>query len=74
MDCCLDTGALVKLYVAEPGSDAVQNAVGDSNQLGLNPLQCLEARNALFAAVGRGILSEAALCGRIGLDVVFIHN
>ncbi len=56
----LDSGALVKLYVFEPGSEAVQAAVVDVPQLSLNPLQETEVRTAIHAAAGRGLLDPAA--------------
>ena len=57
----MDTGALVKLYLVEPGSEFVQSKAQSAKCLPLNPLQETELRNALLAACGRGILSEAVL-------------
>jgi len=59
----LDSGALVKLYVFEPGSEAVQAALADVRQLSLNPLQETEVRTAIHAAAGRGLL-DGAVAGR----------
>jgi len=57
----LDTGALVKLYVVEPGSEFVQDKAEKADGLPLNPLQELELRNALLAAHGRGWMDKNAL-------------
>ena len=57
----LDTGALVKLYLLEPGSEFVQSKAHAAQCLPLNPLQETELRNALFAACGRGILTKTVL-------------
>lgn len=57
----LDTGALVKLYIVEEGSEWVQQQAGSSELLPLNPLQGTEFRNAVLASCGRGIISETAM-------------
>lgn len=62
----LDTGALVKLYLVEPGSEFVQDKAEKAACLPLNPLQELELRNALFAASGRGWIDEEVLRGTLG--------
>lgn len=58
--CYLDSGALIKLYVVEPGSEAVQAALRDEASLSLNSLQETEVRTAIQAAAGRGLLAGAA--------------
>jgi predicted nucleic acid-binding protein len=58
-----DTGALVKLYIVERGSDFVQNIARRTGAIGINPLQETELRNAILAAEGRRTVSrEAARC------------
>lgn len=61
----LDTGALVKLYVVEPGTEFVQEKAETAEWLPLNPLQELELRNALHAAQGRGWIDPDALRGTL---------
>ncbi len=61
----LDTGALVKLYLVEPGTEFVQNKAEMAECLPLNPLQELELRNALLAAHGRGWIDKDALSGTL---------
>lgn len=56
----LDTGAFVKLYVLEPGSEQVQKAVQSLRRLSFNSLQEAELRNAIRAAVGRGLIKPKA--------------
>ncbi len=57
----LDTGALVKLYILEPGSEWVQLQISDKCRLVLNPLQQSEMTNAILAAGGRGFISSSAM-------------
>lgn len=57
----LDTGALVKLYVYEPGSDWVQAKVADAGVLPMNSLQLTELKNAILAAGGRGAIELTAM-------------
>ena len=57
----LDTGALVKLYLVEPGTEFVQDKAEGADCLPLNPLQELELRNALLAAHGRGWMDNNSL-------------
>lgn len=56
----LDSGALIKLYVVEPGSDFVADAIQAAQILPVNSLQETEVCNALLAAKGRGELTEPA--------------
>lgn len=56
----LDSGALIKLYVVEPGSDFVAEAIQAAQILPVNSLQETEVCNALLAAKGRGELTESA--------------
>lgn len=62
----LDSGVLVKLYVAESGSREVQKAIESVTRLYLNQLQEAELRNALWAAGGRGQLEARAVDRVIG--------
>ena len=55
-----DTGALVKLYIVERGSDFVQNIAHRTGAIGINPLQETELRNAILAAEGRRTVSREA--------------
>lgn len=55
-----DTGALVKLYIVERGSDFVQNIARRTGAIGINPLQETELRNAILAAEGRSTVSREA--------------
>lgn len=57
----LDTGALVKLYLIEPGTEFIQGKAEKADCLPLNPLQELELRNALLAAHGRGWVDQCVL-------------
>jgi len=56
-----DSSALVKLYIVEPGSEAVQTRSDQADALILCPLQETEVRNAILAAGGRGILNRTAM-------------
>ncbi len=56
----LDSGALIKLYVVEAGSEFVADAIQAAQILPLNPLQETEVRNAALAAQGRGLLTRSA--------------
>ena len=55
-----DTGALVKLYIVERGSDFVQNIARRTGAIGINPLQETELRNAILAAEGRRTINREA--------------
>ncbi|MFM8830163.1 MAG: type II toxin-antitoxin system VapC family toxin [Spartobacteria bacterium] len=55
-----DTGALVKLYIVEPGSEFVQRKARAASSIPLNQLQETELRNAIHAAVGRNAISSIA--------------
>lgn len=55
-----DTGALVKLYIVEQGSEFVQNVARRVGAIGINPLQETELRNAILAAEGRRTISRQA--------------
>jgi len=55
-----DTGALVKLYIVERGSDFVQKVARRTGAIGINPLQETELRNAILAAEGRRTISREA--------------
>lgn len=55
-----DTGALVKLYIVEPGSEFVQRKARAASSIPLNELQETELRNAIHAAVGRKAISSTA--------------
>lgn len=67
-----DSGALVKLYIVETGSDFVQKAARRSGAICINPLQETELRNAILAAGGRRtISSEAAQRSLENLDEDF---
>lgn len=54
----LDTGALIKLYILETGSEFVQKRAAQHGRLTLNRLQEMELRNGILAAGGRGVISE----------------
>jgi len=56
----LETGALVKLYIVETGSDFVQKRAAKAGALPLNQLQATELRNAVLAAGGRGTITPQA--------------
>ena len=56
-----DSGALVKVYVKERGSNRVIDLIGRWTQIELNPLQELEVCNGLTAQAGRGFLSRNGL-------------
>jgi len=55
-----DTGALVKLYIFEPGSAFVQRQAQKARSIPLNQLQETELRNAIHAAIGRKSIPSAA--------------
>ncbi len=55
-----DTGALVKLYIVESGSEFVQRKALAASSIPLNELQETELRNAIHAAVGRKTIPAAA--------------
>lgn len=57
----LDTGALVKLYIIEQGSEFVQKTAQSAKILPIHSLQITELRNALHAAQGRDIISRKTL-------------
>lgn len=57
----LDTSALVKLCVAEPGSDAVAKAAGEAAAVATHLVAYAEMRAALAKAVRMGRLAPAAL-------------
>jgi len=57
----VDSGALVKLYSWEAGSEAVARRVARLAQVPLLALHELEVRNALRAQHGRGLISERQL-------------
>ena len=54
----LDTSALVKLYVAEDGSDVVRNAVGVAQTVATSRVAYAEARAALAAAARMGRIGD----------------
>ncbi len=53
-----DSGALIKLYVNEEGSDDVSAHVQRLSQIALSPLHELEIRNALRSQLGQGSISQ----------------
>ena len=55
-----DTGALVKLYIFEPGSAFVQHQAQGARSIPINQLQETELRNAIQAAIGRKCIRSAA--------------
>lgn len=55
-----DTGALLKLYIVERGSEFVQKVARRGGTIGINPLQETELRNAILAAEGRKTISRGA--------------
>jgi uncharacterized protein len=55
-----DTGALVKLYIVESGSEFVQRKARAASSIPLNELQETELRNAIHAAIGRQTISPTA--------------
>ena len=57
----LDTGALVKLYIVEDGSEWVQRQCLKAGTLLLSQLQLVELKNAILAAGGRRIISKEAM-------------
>lgn len=56
-----DSGALVKLYIVEPGSTFVQNKARRAEVIPINPLQETELRNAILAAGGRRSIAREAM-------------
>ena len=52
-----DSGAQVKLYIIEPGSEFVQAKAMAAKLIPLNQLQETEVRNVIHAAVGRNMVS-----------------
>lgn len=63
-----DTGALVKLYIVESGSEFVQRKAIAASSIPLNELQETELRNAIHAAIGRQTISPTA--GAMALEHV----
>ena len=57
----LDTSALVKLYINEPGSRWVQAHGESAESILMSPLQETEPRNAVFAASGRNVINRATM-------------
>lgn len=55
-----DTGALVKLYIFEPGSDFVQRQAQKAKSIPFNQLQETELRNAIHAAIGQKSIPSVA--------------
>jgi len=55
-----DTGAMVKLYIVEPGSEFVHRKARAASSIPLNEFQETELRNAIHAAVGRKTIAAAA--------------
>jgi len=60
-----DSGALIKVYVEEDGTDHVVRLVEQCRQVPLPPLVELEIRNALRALKGRKRLSKKGLDERL---------
>ncbi|MCR4420252.1 MAG: type II toxin-antitoxin system VapC family toxin [Clostridia bacterium] len=58
MICYLDTSALVKLYVLEPGSEAVRRLVGEAAVAATSIVAYPEARAALARGLRDGLLDE----------------
>lgn len=54
----LDTSALVKLYIAEPGSGEVRKAVGAAQIVATSRLAYVEARAGIARKFREGELSE----------------
>jgi predicted nucleic acid-binding protein len=54
----LDTSALLKLYVEEPGSPEVEEAVGQAEQVATATLALPEAAHALARRASEGSLTE----------------
>jgi uncharacterized protein len=59
----LDTSSLVKLYVAEPGSDRVRDLVADADLVATSAIAYPEARAALARRRRERALSPAAFAG-----------
>ena len=53
-----DSGALVKLYVQEPGSETVITLAEQEEQIPFTKLHDLEIRNAVRAQIGRELISR----------------
>lgn len=60
MTLYLDTSSLIKLYVAEPGADAVRALVGDAVVVATSAIAYPEARAALARRRREGALAPAA--------------
>jgi len=60
MNAYLDTSALVKLYVAEAGADAVRALVAQADAVATSSLAYAEARAAFARRVREGSLADAA--------------
>jgi len=61
MSTYLDSSALLKLYVVEPGSAQVQQLAREAERVLLTPVQVLELRLALRRSQQSGILDLTAL-------------
>ncbi len=64
----LDSSALVKLFVVEPGSDLVQRAVATAGSVATHLIAYAEVRATFAKAVRMGRVDPAAL-GTLGLDL-----
>jgi predicted nucleic acid-binding protein len=58
MICYLDTSALVKLYVQEPGSEMVRKLVDEASVVGTSKVAYPEARAAFARGFREGLLEE----------------
>ncbi|MDK2855966.1 MAG: uncharacterized protein PWQ86_1179 [Bacillota bacterium] len=58
MICYLDTSALVKLYVQEPGSEMVRTLVDEASLVATSKVAYAEARAALARGFRDGLLQE----------------
>jgi predicted nucleic acid-binding protein len=58
MICYLDTSALVKLYVQEPGSEMVRKLVDEASVVATSKVAYAEARAALARGFRDGLLQE----------------
>lgn len=63
MTLYLDTSSLVKLYVAEAGSDDVRRLVGEANVVATSVVAYAEMRSALARLRREGVLTAAKLTG-----------
>ena len=61
----VDSGALAKLYIVEPGSAQVQESVEGWRRLSVNSLQESELRNAIEAAAGREVVRPGSADGAV---------